>query len=67
MPARTNGLTPEQGRERAAAKIEVLRQRIKAGVDALDRGDFVEVDEADLEDFLKSPCSRRRPACRPRS
>jgi antitoxin ParD1/3/4 len=27
--------------------------RIKAGVEALERGDFTEVDEADLDDYLE--------------
>jgi hypothetical protein len=48
-------------------KLKALRQQIQAGVDALDRGDFVEVDAGDLEDFLKSPYTRRRPAGRRRS
>jgi antitoxin ParD1/3/4 len=33
--------------------MKVLRAQIKAGVDALDRGDFVEVDEAELDGFLE--------------
>ena len=36
-----------------ALKLEALRMLIKAGVDALERGDFVEVDEVDLEDYLE--------------
>jgi len=42
----------QQRRKEDALKLKVLRQHIKAGADALDRGDFVEVDEAELEDFL---------------
>jgi antitoxin ParD1/3/4 len=34
-------------------KLNVLRAQIKAGLDALDRGDFVEVDDADLDRFLE--------------
>jgi antitoxin ParD1/3/4 len=30
-----------------------LRAQIKAGIDALDRGDFVEVDDAELDDYLE--------------
>jgi len=48
-------------------KLEILRGQIKAGIDALDRGDFIEVHEGDLEAFLKRLCSRRRPANRRRS
>ena len=32
---------------------DVLRLQIKAGVDALDRGDFVEVGDAELDRFLE--------------
>jgi antitoxin ParD1/3/4 len=34
-------------------KLEALRARIKAGTDALERGDFTEVDDADLEGYLE--------------
>jgi len=30
-----------------------LRMQIKAGIDALDRGDFVEVDDSELDDYLE--------------
>jgi antitoxin ParD1/3/4 len=33
-------------------KLKALRAQIKAGIDALDRGDFVEVDDAGLDDYL---------------
>ena len=36
-----------------ALKLEALRTLIKAGIDELERGDFVEIDEADLEDYLE--------------
>jgi antitoxin ParD1/3/4 len=39
-------------------KLELLRTRIKAGLDALDRGAFTELDDADLDaalDDLASP------------
>jgi antitoxin ParD1/3/4 len=36
-------------RQEDALKLKALRAQIKAGVDALDRGDFVEVDDAELE------------------
>jgi antitoxin ParD1/3/4 len=42
----------QQRRKEDALKLKVLRQQIKAGVDALDRGDFVEVDESELETFF---------------
>jgi antitoxin ParD1/3/4 len=34
-------------------KLKALRAQIKAGVDALERGDFAEVADADLEDYLE--------------
>jgi antitoxin ParD1/3/4 len=33
-------------------KLELLRTHIKAGLDALDRGAFTEVDDADLDSAL---------------
>ncbi len=33
-------------------KLTLLRAQIEAGVDALDRGDFVELDGAELEAYL---------------
>jgi antitoxin ParD1/3/4 len=44
--------TLQQRRKEDALKLKALRQQIKAGTDALDRGDFVEVDESELEAFL---------------
>jgi hypothetical protein len=34
-------------------KLKVLRRQIKAGAEALDRGDFTEVDEAELDAYLQ--------------
>lgn len=42
----------KQHRDEDAAKLELLRQQIKLGHEALQRGDFVEIDDADLEDYL---------------
>ena len=42
----------QQRRKEDALKLKALRQQIKAGTDALDRGDFVEVDESELEAFF---------------
>ena len=42
----------QRGRQ-DALKLKALRAGIKAGAEALDRGDFVEVDEADLESYLE--------------
>ena len=43
----------QQRRREDALKLKALRIQIKAGVDALDRGDFVEVDDAGLDDYLE--------------
>jgi antitoxin ParD1/3/4 len=43
----------QQRRREDALKLKGLRAQIKAGVDALDRGDFVEVDDAELDGFLE--------------
>ena len=43
----------QQRRREDALKLKTLRAQIKAGVDALERGDFVEVDDAGLEGFLE--------------
>ena len=43
----------QQRRREDALKLKALRAQIKAGVDALDHGDFVAVDGADLEGFLE--------------
>jgi antitoxin ParD1/3/4 len=42
----------QQRRREDALKLKALRAQIKAGADALDRGDFVEVDDADLDGYL---------------
>src|SRR5262249_863776 len=49
----------QQRRREDALKLKALRAQIKAGVDALDRGDFVEVDDADLDDYLEGLTTRR--------
>jgi antitoxin ParD1/3/4 len=56
----------QQRRKEDALKLKALRQQVKAGVDALERGDFVEIDDADLES-VKPLYTRRRPADRRRS
>ena len=43
----------QQRRHQDALKLRALRLHINAGVAALEEGEFVEVDEGDLEDFLE--------------
>jgi antitoxin ParD1/3/4 len=44
----------QQRRAEDALKLEKLRMSIKAGVAALDRGDYTEVDDADLDAYMDS-------------
>ena len=44
----------QQRRREDALKLKALRVQIKAGVDALERGEFTEVDAVDLEGYLES-------------
>lgn len=51
--AMRDALRALQQRQKAdELKLELLRTRIAAGLDALDRGAFVEVDDADLDAVL---------------
>jgi antitoxin ParD1/3/4 len=50
----------QQRRSEDALKLKVLRARLSAGVDALDRGDFVELDEDDLERHLVASTTRAK-------
>ena len=43
----------QQQRREAALKLKALRMQIKAGVDELERGDFGEVADADLHEYLE--------------
>ncbi len=44
----------QQRRREDALKLKVLRMQVKAGVDALERGDFVEVDDRALDGYLEA-------------
>jgi len=44
----------QQRRREDALRLKSLRLQIKAGTEALDRGDFVEVAEGDLESHLEA-------------
>jgi antitoxin ParD1/3/4 len=54
----------QQRRREDALKLERLRLRIQAGIDDLERGEFVEIDEKDLEAYVDG--LRRAEASRPR-
>jgi antitoxin ParD1/3/4 len=42
-----------QRRREHDLKLKALRMQIKAGVDAIKRGDFAEIEESDLDDYLE--------------
>ena len=46
-------INPDAGRDHSTA-IEELRALVAAGLDALERGDFTEVDDEELDAFLDS-------------
>jgi antitoxin ParD1/3/4 len=43
----------QQRRREDVLKLEALRAQIQAGVDALESGDFIEIEDADLEDYVR--------------
>ena len=43
----------EQRRREDDLKLKALRIQIKAGIDAIKRGDFAEIEEANLEGYLE--------------
>lgn len=42
----------QRGRE-DDLKLKALRIEIKAGIDAINRGDFAEIEEPEIEDYLE--------------
>jgi antitoxin ParD1/3/4 len=53
----------QQRRKEDSLKLKALRTQIRVGIDALDRGDFAEVDDGDLEGYLErlatTPAAKR--------
>jgi antitoxin ParD1/3/4 len=43
----------QQKRREDALKLKALRLQIRAGAEAIARGDYIEVDDAHLEQFLE--------------
>lgn len=54
----------QQRRREDALKLRALRAQLQAGVDALERGDFIQIDEQDLDAYMTrlvaTPARRRR-------
>ena len=44
----------QRRRREDALRLRALRIHIKAGVDALERGDFIELDDGDLDGYLEA-------------
>jgi len=52
----------ERRRREDDLKLKALRIQLKAGIDAIKRGDFVEIEEADLQGYLEGMTTpRQRP------
>jgi antitoxin ParD1/3/4 len=56
--------TLQQRRREDALKLKSLRTQIKAGVDALERGEFIEIDDTDLDSYLEGLTATPRIAAR---
>ena len=52
----------QQRRKEASLRLKPFRAQIKVGIDAIERGDFAEVDDEDLEGYferLRAPAVKR--------
>jgi antitoxin ParD1/3/4 len=53
----------QQRRKEDSLRLKALRAQIRVGVDALDRGDFTEIEDVDLEGYLErlttTPAAKR--------
>ena len=50
----------QQRRQEDALKLDALRALIRAGANALEEGDFTEIDDADLDRFLAARAGTQR-------
>jgi antitoxin ParD1/3/4 len=48
----------QQRRQEDALKLERLRLQIQAGIDDLENGNFIEIEDSDLAPFLEALASR---------
>jgi antitoxin ParD1/3/4 len=48
----------QQRRREDALKLEALRRQIDAGIEALEGGEFIEVDDNDLDAYLNALAAR---------
>jgi antitoxin ParD1/3/4 len=51
----------QQRRKEDGLRLKALRAQVRVGVDALDRGDFAEIEGVDLEGYLErlTPTAKR--------
>ena len=53
----------QQRRKEDSLRLKALRAQVRVGVDALDRGDFTEIEGVDLEGYLErlttTPAAKR--------
>ena len=49
----------QQRRREDALKLKALRAQLQAGVEALERGEFVEIDDRGLEAYVRRVTRRR--------
>lgn len=49
----------QQRRREDALKLEALRQQIDAGLAALEKGEFVDIDDAELDSYLDDLAAAR--------
>ena len=52
----------QQRRREDALKLKALRAQLKAGVDALEQGDFIEIEEYGLDRYLEKLAGTPRKA-----
>ena len=50
----------QQRRREDSLKLEALRRQIDAGVDALDRGEFIEIADTELDAYLDGLTDRAK-------
>jgi len=50
----------QQRRQEDALKLDALRALIRAGANALEEGDFTEIDDADLDRFFAARAGTQR-------
>jgi antitoxin ParD1/3/4 len=54
----------QQRRREDALKLKALRAEIKVGIDALERGEFVEIEDTQIENYLRGLTRKQRTARR---